>query len=420
MRGILAITVKDLRLILRDKEALFWILMFPLMMAVLFGSIFTGMGEQSRRPIKVALVDEDRSDASKEFVSRLKKQDSVEVVSHSFAAARDAVRKGKLVAYVRIRKGYGASKGFMAGDAQKIEVGIDPSKRTERGFLQGILMKATFGGLQDRLKNPKQTQTSIRASITALNVTAKPGSEDAKLATFLQAFDSYLDSMDSKALQGQMKMDGPKIEPVKYAGGKRPRTSFEISFPQSVVWGLLGIVASFAVLIARERVIGTLLRLRISPLSWFQILAGKGLAAFVACIVTIAVVFAVGIVAFGLRLGNFGQLAMAIGATSCCVTGLMMLIATIGKTEQAVGGAAWAVMMPLAMFGGGMLPLIIMPDWMLTVSKFSPIRWSVYAFEGAIWRGLTMAEMVFPCVVLVLTGAVTFVAGVLILSRTRS
>ncbi len=417
MKAILAIAKKDLRLVLRDKEALFWVLLFPLVMAVLFGAIFSGMGKRSHKPIRIAVVDEDQSETSRAFVQRLRKQKSVVCVTRSFAAALDEVRKGKLVAYVRIRKGYGESSGFMMGDNLKVEVGIDPSKRTERGFLQGIIMKATFGGMQDMISNPDKTRKSVRRSIASLKGDAKPGSEEAKLVAFLQAYDSYLGSAKTGSVQRQMSFSGPKIEPVKYAGGKRPRTSFEVTFPQAVVWGLLGVVASFAILIARERVAGTLLRLRVSPVSWLQILTGKGLAAFVACVVTIALIFAVGIVVFGIRPGNVAQLAMAIVATACCVTGLRMLISTVGKTEQAVAGAAWAVMMPLAMFGGGMMPLIMMPQWMQSVSYASPVRWAVFAFEGAIWRGLTLGEMVLPCAILLLTGALTFGLGVLILSR---
>jgi ABC-2 type transport system permease protein len=420
MRGILAIALKDLRLIIRDREALFWVLAFPLVMAVLFGAIFTGMGNKARKPIRVAVVDEDQTETSKAFVGRLKKQDSIKLVEKKWDAALAAVRKGKLVAYVRIRKGYGAQKGFMIGDAKKIEVGIDPSRRTERGFLQGILMKAVFGGLQDRMSNPKKTRKSIKESIAGLKASPKKNPEEAKLATFLEAFDSYLGSVNNKTFGSQMKMDGPKIEAVKYAGGKRPRTPFEVSFPQSVVWGLLGIVASFAILVARERMVGTLLRLRISPLTWFHILGGKGLAAFLASIVTITLIFAVGIVAFGLRLGNLPQLGLAIVCTAVCVTGMMMLISTFGKTEQAVGGASWAVMMPLAMFGGGMIPLFIMPGWMQTASNFSPIKWAVYSFEGAIWRDFTLVEMVLPCVVLVTVGIVTFGLGVFFVSRAKS
>ena len=39
------------------------------------------------------------------------------------------------------------------------------------------------------------------------------------------------------------------------------------------------------------------------------------------------------------------------------VRGVMMLIASLGRTEEAASGAGWAVMMPMAMLGGAMVPL---------------------------------------------------------------
>ena len=48
--------------------------------------------------------------------------------------------------------------------------------------------------------------------------------------------------------------------------------------------------------------------------------------------------------------------------------------------------------MLMAMFGGGMIPLVFMPKFMQTLSNFSPAKWSVLALEGAIWRGFTLGR----------------------------
>ncbi len=47
--------------------------------------------------------------------------------------------------------------------------------------------------------------------------------------------------------------------------------------------------------------------------------------------------------------------------------GFMMLVASLGKTEQTAAGAGWAILMPLSMLGGAMVPLFVMPQWMQTV-----------------------------------------------------
>src|SRR5262249_24294015 len=111
------------------------------------------------------------------------------------------------------------------------------------------------------------------------------------------------------------------------------------------------------------------------------------------------------------------HLALAVGCTAFCFTGIMMLLSTVGTTEASVSGGTMGIMLPLAMLGGGMVPLFLMPAWMQTVSNVSPVKWGIRAVEGAIWRGFSPAEMVLPCAILLAVGAGTFAAGVRLLAR---
>jgi ABC-2 type transport system permease protein len=87
------------------------------------------------------------------------------------------------------------------------------------------------------------------------------------------------------------------------------------------------------------------------------------------------------------------------------------LIASLGKTEQTASGAGWAILMPMSMLGGAMVPQFVMPQWMQTLGMVSPIRWVVLAIEGGIWRQFTLAEMVMPCAILIAVGMACFVLG---------
>jgi ABC-2 type transport system permease protein len=91
----------------------------------------------------------------------------------------------------------------------------------------------------------------------------------------------------------------------------------------------------------------------------------------------------------------------------------MMLLAVLAPTERAAGGMGWVVMMVMAMFGGGMVPLFALPQWMGSASHFSPVKWAILAFEGALWRGFTAAEIALPCAVLLAVGLVGMTAGIL-------
>ena len=112
MGPILSLAAKDLKMILRDKFALFWVFAFPLMYALFFGSIFGGDdGDGARSKISVAVVDDDGSTASQGLVSRLADHDSLRVERAGEGAdapprvstleeARDGVRVGRKVAYI--------------------------------------------------------------------------------------------------------------------------------------------------------------------------------------------------------------------------------------------------------------------------------------------------------------------------------
>ena len=112
-----------------------------------------------------------------------------------------------------------------------------------------------------------------------------------------------------------------------------------------------------------------------------------------------------------MRPSSVGLFVLALLVVPTAFVGLMMLIASLGRTEEAASGAGWALMMPMSMLGGGMIPLAVMPAWITPFSYVSPVRWAILSYEGAIWRGFTLAEMALPCAILSAIGVVAFGIG---------
>ena len=108
MKTLFTLAMKDVRLLWRDKFGLFWVVGFPLLMAIFFGAIFSGGGGR-RASMSVAVVDEDQSEVSATFSERLNNSDVIDVTPLGLEEARDRVRRGKLVAYLVLRKGFGQS-----------------------------------------------------------------------------------------------------------------------------------------------------------------------------------------------------------------------------------------------------------------------------------------------------------------------
>ena len=162
MKAVFAIAFKDLRLLMRDHAGVFWVIGFPLLMATFFGSIF-GSGEHGARAMPVSVVDEDATPLSQAFIQRLEKSEALAVQRLPRADAQESVRRGKLVAYVVLKKGFGESSGFFGNQALPLEVGIDPSRRAESGYLQGILTEAEFRTMQEQ--DPANMRPQVQESL---------------------------------------------------------------------------------------------------------------------------------------------------------------------------------------------------------------------------------------------------------------
>lgn len=422
---ILTLARKDIRLLFTDKQALFWIFAFPLMFSLFFGYVFGGSQSSSGR-MALAVVDEDGTPGSKAFVERLRKSASLQVMEArkdstplNRETARDGVRKGDYAAFLVVPLGYGKTAAEFWQEAPPLEVGIDPARKVEAGMLEGVLMELIFSGVQETFTDPKKAQANAQKALSELdkNATMPPATKES-LKRFLGEMQNFMGKVEAKDMErtplGRKNL--LKTVPVTREESG-PKSAFEVTFPSAIVWGLYGCIITFAISIVQERTKGTLIRLRMSPLTQMEILGGKGVACLCVCLVTALLLQMLGWLIFSVRIESVPGLALALLSSAACFTGLMMALATIGKTERAVSGAASGIFMPLAMLGGAMVPLFLMPEWMKLVSNISPVKWSILALEGAIWRGFSPTEMLLPCGILLGIGLVFFLLGVRLLAR---
>lgn len=432
MRSIVAIALKDLRLLWRDKMSMFWVLFFPLLMAVFFGSVFSGMARKS--PLTIALVDEDQTPGSQQFIERLHQSSAIKVRTRSgeeveaddeatpeqlapftLAEAQRLVSDGQVAGYVRLEGGFGQSVGFMP-NASKIELGIDPSRRVEAGILQGLVLENTLGAFRDLFKDPDRAHEQLdqaREQVEDMEGVGWKGV--AAMKRFFRNLDEFIAALHEEGDPNKLPLATTfRTVEVRRQG---PSSGYEISFPQSISWGIYGCLGVFAISLVQEQTQGTYLRLRVSPLSRAQILAGKGFACWLACCLVSVLLIAFGWAVFDVAVVDPIGLTLAVTSSSACFVGVMMFGATLGKTERAVGGAMWAINMPLAMLGGSMVPLVAMPPWMQMASDFSPVKWMIQAFEGAIWRGYTIDQMLERSAILLVIGACFYLVGLTIFIR---
>ncbi len=422
MGTIFHLAMKDLRILWRDKFGLFWVLAFPLLIALFFGAIFS-QGDSETRSMNVAFIGDDSAGA-RDFEAQLRKSTILQVRSMPLDSARGLVSRGKLVAYVSYRDTAQSQGTFWHSSPPDILIGIDPSRKAESEYLKGIVTQSYFARMQQTFSDPSTLRRSMAKDRKWID--SAPGLDSTERRIFSQFYvslDTMLgmsanDTASAAGTPGKSPFAEPniRVEPVTLAA-VWPKSSWEVTFPQSLQWALIGCAAAFALSIVTERTRGTYHRLRLAPLTRAQILAGKGLACFIACVTVSVILLAIGVFIFKVRVVSPTGLIAAMVSSSLCFVGLMMLISVLGKTEAAVSGAGWAIMLVFSMTGGGMVPLMVMPKWMLALGNISPIKWSILAYEGAIWRGFGPSDMLLPIGLLLAIGTVGFVAGTVVLRR---
>jgi ABC-2 type transport system permease protein len=272
-------------------------------------------------------------------------------------------------------------------------------------------MKHAAGDMQKMFSDPQASAAMVDKALGDMQ--QQPPGQVAPVERFLGELKTFVGTPQAQGPPGSPQGEWQPLKITKqdvarvYDG---PRHSFDITFPQGVIWGLIGCMMSFGISMVTERTHGTLVRLRMAPLTRAQILGGKALSCFVSIVFVEFLLLGVAL-AFGVRPTSYPILALAGLSAAICFVGFMMLVASLGKTEQTASGAAWAILMPLSMVGGAMVPTFVMPAWIQSVSFISPIRWAMLAIEGGVWRNFTVAEMAAPCASLIAVGIICFAVG---------
>jgi ABC-2 type transport system permease protein len=440
MKRILSMAVKDLKILLRDKTGAFFVIGFPILMGLFFGLMMGGAGSNSSTSkMKVSAVDLDQSEMSQKFVDLLASNTAIELLPGELEASKDNVRKGRHVGVIVLQKGFGDNVGVFWGQPPEIQLGMDPSRGAESGMLQGYIMQAVGEMAGQRFNNPDQFRPALtQAKDDAKNDPSLNPINRQLLLGFLGTVDSMIDAADTMQTKGVVEGENEaaqtnfefakisnlditrQLDPKSQAGQvAKIRSQWDISFPQAMLWGILGCIAGFAASIARENAHGTLMRLQVAPLSRFEVLAGKAMACFFAVLFVITMMTGLGYF-LGMRPGNILHLVLAAVSVAVCFVGIMMTLSVVGKTEQAVAGIGWMSNMVMAMIGGCMIPVMFMPEIIKRVSILSPVKWAIAAIEGAIWRDFTLVEMLLPCGILLGVGTVGMVVGSILLSKRLS
>ena len=179
---------------------------------------------------------------------------------------------------------------------------------------------------------------------------------------------------------------------------------------------IVGIVGLAAVPIgsAIRRESGVLRRFSATPVRPLAYFLADVLAPFLMTLLGILLLFLLGTVVYGVRFeGNLFSLLAAICLGACAFFALGYALVGLIPSARAVVVIGNVLLYPLMIFSGAMVPLEVMPDVVLTISRFLPLTHLVALLRG-LWFGQAWGDLLTEVAVLVGVAIV----GTVIITRT--
>jgi ABC-2 type transport system permease protein len=398
-----ALVLKDLRVFLSDRRAVTMSFVAPLILASLFAVIGGGAGDgdRSRGKIAILVADEDGTPLSKEVVKGLSGDPAVTVKTATREQARASIRSGDASTAVVIPAGFGerAAGGLFGGEKPALEVLSDPTHAAESGMVRGLLTQHVMQAVSRDAFTGPGGEKALAGSLA--RVEQSPDMPPAMRESLRRMFQDVRQVRQHSAAlpdsggYGGMGVPFTLREETLSAGGQINRGIFAAhAFAGMAVQFILfaAVEAGIALLLEREK--GLWRRLRAAPLSRGTLLASRAVSQALIGLLITTVMFGVGTVIFRVRFsGSFGGFLLVAAAYALAASAFGLLVAAVGKTPQAARGVSVIVVLFMVLLGGAWMPSFMFPDWLQQITPVMPTRWAVDGFEGATWRGLSLAAL---------------------------
>lgn len=160
-----------------------------------------------------------------------------------------------------------------------------------------------------------------------------------------------------------------------------------------------------------DRRLHTLDRMKVSPVSRFQLLLSNILPAFLIGSLQIAIMILSGKFLFGIRWGSqFGMIILVSMVYIFTMTSLSFFIVSMVKNMSQLGAISPVILTGMGMLGGCMWPLeIIQSKTLIFLSTVTPHRWAISGIESLMINGHTSSETTKAVIILLIMGAVYMV-----------
>ncbi|MFQ6618499.1 MAG: ABC transporter permease, partial [Fidelibacterota bacterium] len=166
--------------------------------------------------------------------------------------------------------------------------------------------------------------------------------------------------------------------------------------------------------IVREREIGTLEQLMVTPIRSYQLIAGKTIPFAILGLVEITFALAVGTLWFQIPLlGNIGILFLFCFVFLLTTLGLGLFVSTAATTQQQAMFIAWFINVFALIMSGFLFPLENMPKMLQYISYLNPLRYFITVLRELFLKGSGINYLYKEGIIMLLFGLVIFTLSAL-------
>lgn len=355
-----AVILKEVRQTVQDKRMIFMLIGAPIVQLLMFGfAIDLGVDQ-----VPTVVVDQDQSPESRRLLRGMLADGTLaEVASVRSAEAGEAMLDaGEAAAVIVVPPGL--ARDLARGDPAQMQVILDGSDPNRSGVAGGAASR--YLGEQGLALARERL---VRAGL------------------------------------------GDRLPSVSV----RPRLFFNPEL-QTAVYMVPGIAGMLLLIIttivtsmglAREREMGTLEQVRVTPLPTPILMIGKILPFVVVGLLDVTAAITVGAWVFdvpirGSLLAFYGVTALYLLTT----VGAGLFISTVSETQQQAFIGGFIFILPAMLLSGTMTPIHAMPEWMQPLTMLNPLRFYMECVRAILLKGASIGSLWFQATALAIYGVV--------------
>jgi ABC-2 type transport system permease protein len=146
---------------------------------------------------------------------------------------------------------------------------------------------------------------------------------------------------------------------------------------------------------------GTWDRLRATPASSVDLIAGKVVPTVLVSVLQLGLLFLLGGPLFDFRVRGSGiAIALLIVVLALSLSAFGMAVTAVSRTMQQLNAIGSVGGFAMAMFGGAFVPVSAMPGWGRAIAPMMPTYWAMKGFRSVVLEGGGLGDIVVPSLVI--------------------